>query len=418
MAKKSLDNGKAMGAGSYSAEKRGFIPCCEAHWKGEAGSVATVGRGKPSIRVSRSEFNWVEIDVRALHANVDFLYQQAQCPLIAVVKSNAYGHGVDLVAREIAPRAEVAFLGVTNAQEALRLREQGITKPILVLSYYHTSDLPALSYHNIHVVVYSRAQLEAIKKMRRNIAVHIKIDTGTSRLGILPKDVKAFFKFLPPNAQLRGVFSHFSSSENNDTVTKTQIGIFGKTIKELQKNYSIPYAHLSCSASVLKRFSVPQTVARAGIALYGLDPINPANISNKYPLKPVLSWKTRLVQIKNIPKGSAIGYNRTIIVNRRTRLGVIACGYYEGLPRSAGNKAKVFIHGKKARILGNICMNMSMVDVTDIPKVQEGDTVTLIGWSKNTYASAHDLAHAAGTIHYEIVTRINPNIPRLKTTDL
>lgn len=356
--------------------------------------------------------NWVEINARALHANAQFLARQAGCPLIVVVKSNAYGHGAELIASELSKRNDVAFLGVANAKEAIQLRDFGITKPILVLSYYDLHDLKELAGTQTHIVVYSEKQLRAIKKIRHRFSVHLKVDTGTSRVGVLPQDVETFLKKFPRNAQLAGVFSHFSSSEEDDRITKKQIALFSQTITTITQRQAIPWIHLSCSASVMKRFHVPQNVVRVGIGLYGLNPLKVARTSHKSSLKPVLSWKTRLVQVKNIPKGAAIGYNRTVTVKRPTRLGVIAAGYFEGIPRALGNNADVLVRGGRAPILGNICMNISMIDVTSIPGVREGDTITLIGRSGRKKISADELAKNAGTIHYELVTRINPLLAR------
>lgn len=333
--------------------------------------------------------------------------------VMAVVKSNAYGHGMVEVAKAV--EKDTDWFGVASGSEALELRQVGIKKPILVLSFYENGEIIDLIKKRASLAVYDLRQAKLIstaaKKLKKIANIHLKVDTGTSRLGIMPADVANFVDKLVrlPNLKIEGVFSHFAASEENLEFTRKQDILFNTIIEELEWRGLSLIKHIACTAAGLVSPGSNHDMVRLGIGLYGLWPSAVAKQKAGFELKPALSWQTKIIQIKDLPKGAYVGYGITYQTKRPIKLAVLPIGYYDGYDRKLGNTGEVLIGGKRCKVLGRVCMNLIMVDVADVKNVKVGDRAELLGKE----ITADELAKKIGTINYEVVTRINPLIPRI-----
>jgi len=361
---------------------------------------------------------WLEISKPALQHNIR-QFRKLIGPkvlLMPVVKSNAYGHGFLEVAKILNKEKQVNRICVVNLDEANELINGKIKKPIQILSFFEwNEDKIKKAIKNkvifpIYSLEYAKKLNKLGEKLKIKVKIAIKVDTGASRVGILPKDTIKFIKTIKQlnNLQINDLFSHFASSEEDKAQTDEQYKIFNNLLKEVEKeNIKIPVKHIACSAVPVIYSKANLNAMRLGISLYGLHP--GFKTKNKVNLKPVLSWYTKVIQIKNIPKGTKVSYGGTCITNRETKIAVLPIGYWDGYDRSLGNKAFVEIKGQKCPILGRICMNLTVVDVTKVKNIRVEDQVALIGGN----VTADDLAKWADTINYEIVTRINSQLPRI-----
>ncbi len=373
--------------------------------------------------------NWVEIDGAALRNNLaEFKRRLGTGPRLgAVVKSNAYGHGMIDVAR-IAEDESADWLCVNNAAEGVALREAGLTRPILVMGYVPKDGLPDVVAHSLQPVVYNVETLDRLGALARDagrkVSVHVKIETGTHRQGVLERDVPGFIARIHelPALELGGVTSHFANIEDTTTheFAEGQITAFTRIVETIKAVHGRPFLrHSACSAAVLLFNRTHLDLARIGISLYGLWPSKETYVSclergkPSLELKPVLTWKTRIAQVKTVPEGGFVGYGCTWRATRDTKIAVLPVGYYEGYDRELSGLAHVLVRGKRAPLRGRICMNMCMVDVTDIPGAALEDEVILLGRQGDERITAEQLAAWAGTISYEIVSRIHPSLPRL-----
>lgn len=334
---------------------------------------------------------------------------------MSVVKSNAYGHGFDLVARTI--ENETDWFAAVNLSEALRLRKIGIKKPILVVSYYNLEQVLEAVRKNISLVVYDLKQAKAIDKaaakLGKRAKVHLKIDIGTSRLGVTVDNAMEFAHEVKnfKNISIQGVFSHLAASEEDSKFTIQQLRLFDEAVWELKQiGISPKIVHIACTASTLVFERSHNAAIRLGIGLYGLWPRPKLKTIQ---LKPALSWKTRIIQIKELKAGTFVGYGHTYKTQRKTLLAVLPVGYYEGYDRRLSNVGSVLIRGKRCKVLGRVCMNLIMVDVTGLKKAEVGDEAVLIGRQGVEEITADELASKIGTINYEVVSRINPETPRI-----
>lgn len=366
---------------------------------------------------------WIEIDAKALAHNIAQYKSIAQNALLApVIKSNAYGHGIECIAKLLDENNNVDFLCIVSLSEALLLRSIGIKKPLLVLSIID-GDLHQAANQDIALILYDMHTALAInnagKACNKKIAVHIKVDTGLSRLGLLAYEAIPFIKelCLLPFITIQGIFTHFSTSERTDqTVTNHQIAQFTAIINQLNTlGIHIPLRHASCSAAITGNNASHFTMVRTGIGIYGLWPSeqNKQATSNAHPgfsLKPVLSWKTTIIHIKEIPTGSFVGYDLTYQTQKSTRIAILPVGYWNGYDRRLSNRGNVIINNQSAPIVGRVAMNLMMIDATDI-NASVGDQVILLG--AHPGISADDIAHTCNTINYHIVTQINPLLPRI-----
>ncbi len=379
--------------------------------------------------MARRFLQWVEISSSSLLHNIRQFRQLIgeKRKLLAVVKANAYGHGMAEVSK-IALEAGANWLGVNSPQEGLLLREQGFTCPILVLGYSPFESLKDAVVHDLRLTVYNFETLERLadicRSLQKKAYLHVKSETGTYRQGVREEDILAFVRKLQgiPELVLEGVSSHFANIEDtiDHTYAQFQLENFRRFIGMLKENHvKIPLKHISCSAAAILFPETYFDLVRAGIGIYGLWPSRETFLSchlqkrKPLSLKPVLSWKTRIAQLKRVPRGAFIGYGCTFRTSRKTQLAVLPVGYYDGYSRRLSNCSYVLIKGRRAPVRGRIAMDFIMVDTTDIPGIQLEDEVVLLGKNGEERITAEDLAALVGTINYEIVTRINNTIPRI-----
>ncbi len=368
-----------------------------------------------------------EIDLKAIKENLKAIKNVLNSQkILIVVKANAYGHGMIEVSKAV--EKIVDFFGVVNLNEALKLREIGIKKPILVMGYTEPQEILKAVEKNISIVIISKDHLKSIrpflKKLpsQKRLKVHLKIDTGISRLGVMPFEVKEVIKEIKkvPAIQLEGIMSHLASVEEKDIdYTKYQIKNFKSVINEIKKELKErPIFHLAASAAAIWLKETWFDMVRIGIAAYGLWPSEEikhlwekGEIKIKR-LKPALSFKTKVVQIKRLKPPGFIGYGCSYKIKKPMKIAVIPVGYAEGFDRGFSNKGEVLVKGKRSKIVGRVCMNMSMIDISDI-NAKVGDEVVLIGSQGNDIITADELASKIDTINYEIVTRIPPDLMRI-----
>jgi alanine racemase len=373
--------------------------------------------------------NWVEIDGEALQWNLGQFRRRLgeSVALGAVVKSNAYGHGMPEIAA-LAREGGADWLCVNNVDEAVRLRESGHGGKILVMGYVPLDALEPVVRHDLDLVLYndeSRLRLEQISlRLERRAAVHLKVETGTNRQGIPESELKAFARSVheSPGLSLEGICTHFANIEDTTDhgYAQQQVECFERIGKQLgESGLNPPLRHAACSAAALLFTKTHLDLARVGISLYGLWPSKETYVSclehgqPALELRPVMTWKSRVAQVKSVPEGGFIGYGCTYRVTRDSRIAVIPVGYFEGYDRGLSGVAYVLVRGRRAPVRGRVCMNMCMVDVTDIPGVELEDEVVLLGRQMDERLSAEQLAQWCGTISYEIVSRIHPSLPRI-----
>jgi alanine racemase len=372
---------------------------------------------------------WVEIDSSALTHNIHQFRKQVgeKRKFLAMVKANAYGHGILEVSR-IAVNAGADWLGVHSLEEGILLRKEGFTCPILVAGTIPLDGLKEAVAHDLRLTVYNFETLNPLSKacgqLQKKAFLHVKVETGTYRQGISEEEALSFMKKAQEHSclVLEGISSHFANIEDttDHTYAQSQLQNFKRIVEELEKNkIEIPLKHMSCSASAILFPDTYFDMVRTGIGMYGLWPSKETFLScrlqKREPLRlePVLSWKTRIAQIKKVPKGSFIGYGCTYRVSRESVLAVLPIGYYDGYDRGLSGSSYVLIRGKRAPLRGRVAMDFIVVDITDIPRVELEDEVVLLGKDGEESIRADDLASLVGTINYEIVTRINPLIPRI-----
>lgn len=372
------------------------------------------------------------IDLDAMRHNI--AYMQAgianQAKMIAVIKTDGYGHGSVPLAHALEEMEQIWGYAVATPEEAHILRLHLIRKPILILGYSFPEDYTQLALEEIRPAVFERHMVEelaaAARQTGRQIRVHIKVDTGMSRIGISPDDEGvAFVRFLldfvrSGELQIEGIFTHFARADERDKVyAERQFAAFTQFTERLQNELSlqIPMRHCANSAGILE---MPQThldAVRAGITLYGLHP------SEEVPgkaceLMPLLSLHSHVVYVKTIHAGQSVSYGGTYTAARDTRVATIPVGYGDGYPRSlSGGKGYVLIHGYRAPILGRVCMDQFMVDVSDIPEVQMHDPVTLLGRDGDAVITAEEIGALSGRFNYEFVCDLGQRIPRVYFTD-
>src|SRR3989344_7014090 len=368
--------------------------------------------------------SWIEVSKSALIYNTQqFRKVLGRRKLMAVVKSNAYGHGAFQVISTI--ENSVDSFGVANGDEALALRRFGIRKPILVLNYYSEDQIALLVKNNITLVVYDLKQARVISreasKLKKTEKVHVKVGTGLSRLGVYAKDALSFIRQVKklPSIQIEGLFSHFAASEDDQAFTLIQLGHFRKIIEELESNgIVIPIKHIACTASTLAFPESRFDLSRIGIGIYGLQSYKSINSlvakANKgFSWKTAMTWKAKILAVKDLPSGAYVGYGRTYRTPKATKLAILPVGYNEGYDRKFSNLGEILVGGRRCKVRGRIYMNLLGVDVTNVKNVKSGDEAVLIGKQGREEIFADELANIASTISYEIITRINPIVPRV-----
>ena len=337
--------------------------------------------------------------------------------ILSMVKANAYGHGAVEVARTLAKSGSDAF-GVATVEEGIELRHAQITQPILVLAGVYLEQVDQFLRNSLTPVIHEAATLRALDQALRarnaKLKIQLEIDTGMGRIGFPPSEIDSW---LPLVSQLKaltldGVFSHFSDAESaNEKYTQRQLAQFHQVLRRLESTKIFPAAsHMAKSAALVTIPASHLTMVRPGLILYGMYPA--PQMKKQIALKPVLSWRTRIIQLKRSPARTYIGYGRTFVTKRNSLIATLPVGYADGYRRLLSNHAVVLVRGKRAPVVGRVSMDLTTVDVTDIRKVQQGDEVVLLGRQGAAEISADEMAAWANTISYEIFTSIGARVPR------
>ena len=364
---------------------------------------------------------WIELDRNALKNNVNFFREMLpeDCMLMPVIKANAYGHGAVLLARELCQMGVNHFC-VACIQEGIELRKAGISGEILVLGYTHPAQFDALRKYHLSQTVIDYAYAQQLKQYGKKLHVHVGIDTGMHRLGERCENIGQICEiFETDNLIVDGVMTHLSADEKaagqEKAFTDRQAAAFFEVLDCLEeRGIKCPKVHLQASYGVLNYPELAGDYARVGIALYGVLSTGEDTLSWKGMLRPVLSLKTRVAVVKEIYAGEAAGYGLSFVADHTMKVAVLTIGYADGFPRALSNgKGAVLLHGKKASVIGTICMDQTLVDVSDIPDVHQGDIAVVIGQSGREEITACDLAEQAGTITNEILSRMGERPERI-----
>lgn len=385
---------------------------------------------------------WAEISLPALRRNFERVRKLAGSRrVMAVIKADAYGHGAVAVAKCLAG-CGVDWLGVATVEEAVELREAGVEQPILLLGGLYMSDPADLVEYKLTPSVSSTARLDTYaacaRSLNRPIPIHLKVDTGLGRLGLPPSRVPSFLAHYVEleGLELRGVFTHLASAEDLvATQTDEQLAHFQAALKELPWYKVQPeWVHISNSAALLVRRDIRENLVRIGGLLYGycLPLVLPSNWSPEArwgpagsqpaatgpapgasEFEPVLTFKSRVVYLKDVPSNTPLGYSAAFYSRRPSRIATVPVGYADGLSRQLSSRGRVIVNDDYARIVGNVSMDLTLVDVTDIPGVEVGDEVILIGSSEHCRITAQEVATEVGTVPYEALCSIGKRVPRI-----
>lgn len=368
---------------------------------------------------------WIEVNKANLKHNIDTFRKIVGDKVILspCIKSNAYGHGLVGVGK-IFMEAGADWLSVNSIFEAIKLREAGIKTPIIVIGYVQLEELEKVVDNDLKVVVYNRETIgklsELAAKNNKKIDVHLKIDTGMARQGILINHVEDYIRDIygMPSLNLDGVATHYASSDEPEAPEyfQKQLKRFSGLINELQKKDLCPkYVHSSNSGATLLNEDARHNLVRPGLSTYGYYPSEGTKkicLGKNILLKPTLSLKTKVAMVKTIPAGEGVSYGSTYITEKDIKVAVLPIGYYDGVDRKLSNQGEVLIGGKRARILGRVCMNIIIVDISDVPSVELEDEVVLIGKQGDDEISVEEWADKIGTINYEVTTRLRETIIR------
>jgi len=367
---------------------------------------------------------WIEIDQKAVAHNYRIFRKVIgkKVELLGVVKSNAYGHNLLEYAKEL-EMLGIDWLGVDSITEGLALRKAGIKKPILVLGYTLPTMLREARAKNIAVTISNFEILEEVLKLPKSktpLHIHIKVDTGMHRQGFQLGDLTGLLSQLGSSTSklsVEGLYTHFAEAKNprSGDNTRRQIGEFEIWIKAFHDAGFAPLIHAGATGGALLYPRAHYDMVRVGIGLYGIWPSREARqaLTNTTTLRPVLSWRAVVSEVKQVRKGERVGYDFTDLLTKDSVLAIIPIGYWHGFPRALSSKGRVLIHGKTARVVGRVSMDMIVVDVTDIPKVHSGDIATLVGRDKKEEIHAEELAQFSATTPYEILTRLNPLMKKI-----
>ncbi len=372
---------------------------------------------------------WVEVSLTALRHNFRTIQEHVapEAAVCAVVKADAYGHGAVDCARAL--EAEGAkWFGVTSTGEGMALRDGGIRGRILLMTGFWRGEEEAVIRQRLTPAVWDRSHIELLEGAAAKcgtaepVPVHLKVDTGMARLGIHPAELPGFARFLgsAKRVALEGVFTHLASSEIVDAPdVEAQITCFDQALATLsQQGLSPAVVHMANSAAIATRPQTWKSLVRPGISLYGyylpFTSVNGrvADVSPGLPVKPVLSWKTRILSLRDVPARQPLGYNGAYVTQAPARIAALPVGYADGLSRKLSSKGRVMVRGDYAAMVGNISMDLTLIDVTGVPGVEVGDEVILIGATDRCLITAWDHARLAMTIPYEVLTGLSKRLPR------
>ncbi len=345
--------------------------------------------------------------------------------MIAVVKADAYGHGAVPIAHLIEGYDYIWGFAAATAEEAVHLRENGVTKPILILGIVFEEYYPELVRDDIRLAVCEYEEAEKLSKeavlQNKTVHIHIALDTGMTRIGYadIPESVEEIKKIAGlPNLEIEGMFTHFSRADEYDrSPAMVQLERYQKFSDLVEAaGVEIPLHHCSNSAGIIRVPEANLSIVRAGITIYGIYPSSEVE-RDIVKLTPVMELKSHVTYVKDVPEGAAISYGGTYVADKKRRVATIPVGYADGYPRQLSNKGWVLIHGKKAPILGRVCMDQFMVDVTEIGDVKKGDEVTLLGRDGDEFISIEEIGDLCGRFSYEFACDISPRVPRVYIKD-
>ncbi len=366
---------------------------------------------------------YAEINLDAILYNIEQMKQRIgkDTMIMGVIKADGYGHGAVPIGRELEQLSVIWGYATATFEEAHILRRNGLKKPVLVLGATFPEQYQEMMKEDIRATVYSLKQAHAMEKAAAEaggkMTVHVKIDTGLSRLGFqVSKEAADEIAQIAslPHMVMEGMFTHFAKADARDkTMAKEQLEKFRQMKNMLsERRIEIPLIHSSNSAAIIDMPEANMSVVRAGISLYGMWPSDEVQKEN-IDLKPVLSLKSRIIFLKELEPGRVISYGASYKTSRRQRIATIPVGYGDGYPRNLSNRGYVLIHGKKAPICGRICMDQFMVDVTDIPEAEEGDVVVLVGRDGAAQISMEEIGELSGRFHYEFACDLGKRVPRV-----
>jgi alanine racemase len=363
---------------------------------------------------------YATIDLAALAHNLSCIkrYLSPACDILAIVKANAYGHGAVETVHALSAQSIERF-AVASLAEGIELRQAGLSAPIIVLGALFEEQLPDLIAHRLTPVVSDARILLALAKAAHSqpapYPIHFKVETGMGRLGVSPEEALSLLDDPVCRSPLlvEGVMTHLADADGTDSAfTDQQLGVFRAMLDQIgQRGLTLPMVHAANSAAIVRFPEAHCSLVRPGIMLYGYHTL-PASIPVP-DLKPVLSLRTTVAQLRTIPRGGRVSYNGTFVATRPTRIAVLPIGYADGYSRQLSHRGSVLIQGRRAPIVGLVCMDMIMVDVTDLPPVHVGESVTLIGRQGQESIWADEVAGWIGTIPYEVLCGIGSRVPRL-----
>ena len=366
---------------------------------------------------------YAAVDLDAVLYNLESMKKNIHrdTKIIAVLKADGYGHGAVPLAREIAPLSYIWGIAVATVEEGMELRRAGISKPILILGYTYEEDYETIVREDFRPAVFkismaNRLSEEAVKA-GKTIKIHIKVDTGMTRIGYrdIKKDVPEILAISNlPGVEIEGIFTHFARADETDTAPAyTQLNKYLEFLRELEKmGLSIPVKHCSNSAGIIRIPEANFDAVRAGVILYGMYPSQEVE-KEPVPLRPVMEIKSHIAYIKTVEPGVEVSYGGTYTTQKVTRIATIPVGYADGYARGLSNKGSVLIRGRRAPILGRVCMGQFMVDVTEIPEARELDEVTLLGKDGVERITMEELGEISGRFNYEFACCISKRVPRI-----
>ncbi len=364
---------------------------------------------------SETRPTWAEIDLRAFDRNVAAIASRlpSGTKLIALLKADGYGHGAVELARRCKPE-QVAMIGVALLEEALELRRAGIALPILVLGPLNEQQVRLALEHDITLGVPGPEELKIVAGVarEREVAIHLKLDSGMGRMGVVESELPHVMEMLrsAPRLRVEALYTHFANAGDvSDPFTGDQMARFNTLVETLREaGLSAPTHHVANSAATIRGI-VPGDYARVGIALYGAEPLD----VHSPRLEPVLRWRTAIARLKELPPGHAIGYGTTFHTTRPSRIATLPVGYADGYRRGLSNWGEVLVRGKRAPVVGRVSMDLVTIDVTDIDDAAVGDEVVLLGCQGNDEIPAEEIAAKLDTISYEVLCGIGKRVPRV-----
>jgi alanine racemase len=359
---------------------------------------------------------WVTVDLDAIKNNIHYILERSGVQVMAIVKANAYGHGA-VPAAQAALQAGATWCGVARVNEALELRRAGLNCPILILGYTPEARYEEMIKNQVSMTVWDIEQVKrvssAASQINQEARLHLKVDTGMSRLGVSPDDVISLLREIAslPIIRIEGLFTHFARADEADPApTDVQEKLFQKLVAKLRDtNIHISLIHAANSAASLTRPSVYFNCVRLGIAMYGLHPSSDCLLPPGF--RPALTWKSVLSQVKILPRGRGISYGHDYVTTRDERIGTVPVGYADGFRRVTGNQ--VLVGGHKVPVVGRVTMDQIMVQLDAVPNAKMGDEVVLLGAQGESSITAEEIGSRWGTINYEVTSGISRRVPRI-----